>query len=73
MTHAKDLFTKRLENILRTGENNGYWHFLLFLPCFQRPYSHFLQQESLAKAYLGFYDKEKRALQTLWKKKSIKP
>ena len=28
----------RVENIVGTGENAGYQHFLLFLQCFQKPF-----------------------------------
>ena len=27
----------RVENIVGNGENAGYWHFLLFPQCFQKP------------------------------------
>ena len=29
--------SERRENIVGTGENAGYLHFLLFLQCFQKP------------------------------------
>ena len=36
LTQKLKFLLRRVENIVRKGENAGYQHFLLFPPCFQK-------------------------------------
>ena len=37
VTEKLEFVFERVENIVEKGGNAGYWHFLLFPKCFQKP------------------------------------